>query len=211
LLNKHGKTLLGVTVFSIVSAILLAAHLVLNDISPETEIEINPTTVKTVKGKYYGFFSKELTLTYKTTGTTFSNFYQSCGPNQAGDFAPPNCIEFQTDGQGGVVELSIGKDLLERVGDVVIPGFPPIEKQLPFQRVYTDDTTTVVKIEVPDELKAIKVRGKTLASSSPSEKFGWYALWIGAGIFIGALVGIHFVKRAIEKIYYFKSSKTTFL
>lgn len=105
------------------------------------------------------------TITYETTGPTFSSFHMDCPPRGPyPDFGPYyNCVRLNYDGKGGLVELSVPSELLNELPWIdrvqVFPGFGTVSA--PFQLVSQDNFYRVYRIDVPSGYDNINLIGGT--------------------------------------------------
>lgn len=120
------------------------------------------------------------TITYVTTGPTFSSFHMDCPPRGPyPDFGPYyNCVRLEYNGKAGIVELSVPARLLSELPWIdrveIFPGFGTVG--VPFELVSQDKFARWYRIDIPAGYYNINLIGGT-KSEFP------YSFLIALGVF----------------------------
>src|SRR3990172_6559032 len=114
----------GITIISPALAILLGTILTFSYLPNESEILQTPTISHSVAQK-----DGTVAITYKTNGTKISSF-SSCDQEIDSDLP---CLIFTLDGNPGIVDFAIPKDMLKNFSDVSAGYFN--EKKIKFQLI----------------------------------------------------------------------------
>ena len=166
------------------------------------EIDIPETAIRKLVNQSQYEHYKVGSISYLSTGPTFSQFAYSCEPGPV-SYGPgsPSCLAFAYDGKPGIVQLYIPNYLIVEfpvINEVFYDGPFFLDEPIPFQIIREDSSYVTLRIEIPSKYNVVTVSGSGEESVSPFLRylFGW-GFTFSVSIFFMSLILYVIIKNRL--------------